>query len=388
MTNSPQNQVDSQFTWSLTPTAPNWRIDWTSIQTIPEIQALRGCLQDPQHHAEGDVLTHTMMVCEALTRIEGWRELPQGERSIVFLSALLHDIAKPVCTELDEDGNISSREHTKLGASMSRLLLWQGFGPDEAAPFAVRNAVDRMVRYSGLPLWFLDKPDPVKATLKAALSLRMNWLCLLAEADVRGRSCTDKNELLERVALFEQFCNEHNCLKQAPTFPSNHSRFSYFRSESQLPDRLVYDDRKLEVTMMSGLPASGKDHWIETSAKETALISLDRIRAARNIDATDDQNPVIAEARESAKAYLRSGTSFVWNATNISRFMRSGLLDLFANYGARIRIVYCEPASYAELLSRNAARKNPVPAAVLERLSRRLEVPELSESHSINFIAN
>lgn len=389
MTNYKQQApIDRSFACTLLPTAPEWRTNWDLIQTIPEIQAMRGCLQNPEHHAEGDVLAHTMMVCEALTRIEKWRSLPESERTIVFLSALLHDIAKPLCSEKDENDKISSREHTKLGASLSRFLLWQGLARDDAAPFAVRHAVDRLVRYSGLPLWFLEKPDPIKATLKAALSVRMDWLCLLAEADVRGRSCQDQNELLERVFLFEQFCSEHNCLNRAPGFPSDHSRFSYFRSDSNLPDRMVYDDRKMEVTMMSGLPASGKDYWIDAHVRDQALISLDRIRAARKIDAQEDQNPVIAEARELAKTYLRSGRSFAWNATNISRFMRSGLLDLFSNYGARIKIVYCEPSSFAELVSRNSARANPVPVSVLEKLARRLEVPELSEAHIVEYVTD
>ncbi len=375
------------FVWSLTPKPPDWQIHWQNIQALPGVSDLRGCLQDPEHHAEGDVLTHTMMVCEALTRLEGWRQLPEDERSIVFLSALLHDIAKPLCTRQDSDGKISSREHTRRGASFSRYLLWQGFPAKEVAPFSVRHAVDRLVRYSGLPLWLLEKPDPCKAAMKASMSVRLDWLALLAEADVRGRSCSDRNELLERVVLFKTFCEEINCFTTPAEFPSAHSRFSYFRTDSTLPDREVYDDCKFQATIMSGLPAAGKDHWIMRNASELPIVSLDQIRSARNIDPADNQSVVIAEAREQARRLMRTSQSFVWNATNISKLLRSGLVDFFNNYGARINIVYVEAPSHGDLLARNKARQNPVPEGVLDKLCLRLEVPEMSEAHELTFIS-
>lgn len=373
-----------RFVWALCPQPPEWRINWKVIQTLPAIAALKGCRQDPEHHGEGDVLTHTMMVCEALTKLEQWRGLPALDRTIVFLAALLHDIAKPLCTRTDDEGNISSREHTRRGASYARLLLWQGF-PGQAPPFAVRHAVDRLVRYSGLPLWLLEKPDPSKAARRASLAVRLDWLALLAEADVRGRKCRDNDELLDRVFLFKDFCLEENCFYAPATFSSPHSCFSYFRTESKLPERDVFDSSKFSVTLMSGLPAAGKDYWIDHNRQSMPVISLDEIRLHLRVAPQDDQSKVVSMARDEARKHLRAETPFIWNATNVSKVLRSGLIDFFHNYNARIRIVFVEPASYADLLTRNRARTEPVPEAVIEKLALRMEVPEPQEGHELFF---
>jgi hypothetical protein len=40
-------------------------------------------------------------------------------------------------------------------------------------------------------------------------------------------------------------------------FPSDHSRFIYFHNENGHPDYAAYDDTRLQVVMMSGLPDAG-----------------------------------------------------------------------------------------------------------------------------------
>ena len=41
--------------------------------------------------------------------------------------------------------------------------------------------------------------------------------------------------------------------------------------------------------------------------------------------------------------HLRAGRSFVFNATNVLRQTRRQWIDLFADYQARIDVVYIEP---------------------------------------------
>ena len=54
---------------ALVPTGPVWQVDWGKIWPLwPELTTLDLCPQDPIHHAEGDVGTHTRMVVEALVR--------------------------------------------------------------------------------------------------------------------------------------------------------------------------------------------------------------------------------------------------------------------------------------------------------------------------------
>ncbi|MEP0854433.1 AAA family ATPase [Trichocoleus sp. DQ-U1] len=70
--------------------------------------------------------------------------------------------------------------------------------------------------------------------------------------------------------------------------------------------------------------------------------SLDELRQAMNISPKDDQGAVGDRARAIAKEYMRVEKSFVWNATNLSRQLRSSLINLFSAYQARICIVYLE----------------------------------------------
>ncbi len=105
------------------------------------------------------------------------------------------------------------------------------------------------------------------------------------------------------------------------------------------------------------------------------MISLDRLRGELDVDPDDAQSEVIAAAREQARRYLRAGTSFAWNATNLTTSLRGQLLELFRGYRARTHIVYCE-AGPEDLLTRNRSREARVPAWVIDRMIERWTVPD------------
>ncbi len=373
----------TQWTFPFCPTAPSWAIDWDSLLFhFDWLRNLAGCQQNPLYHAEGDVLTHTRMVCEALVASPEWRQLPTGDRSILFAACLLHDVAKPAATREDENGEISSKGHVRQGARMARQILWE---LEEPAPFNYRESVVALVQFGSLPFWFLEKPNPQRAVIRASQVIRCDRLAMLAEADARGRQCDDQKEILERIQLFREFCQENNCLDAPRQFPSAHSRFIYFRKEDGYPDREAFDDTRCEVVMMSGLPGSGKDSWIAENLPDWPVISLDALRKDMNVSPEKDQGAVVNRAKELAKDYLRSRRSFVWNATNTTRSLRQQLIDFFVAYNARIRIIYLE-APFEELLRRNRERSAAVPEAVIYKLAGKLDVPDITEAHEVQWI--
>lgn len=173
----------STWTFPYCPAPPHWSIDWPAIQErFAWIHAMAGVPQDPLHHAEGDVLTHTRMVAEALVALDEWRNLSADIRTLLFAAALLHDVAKLACTRTDEDGRITSPRHARVGASMVRTILSLGADLDQTAPLLQRETIARLVQYHGLPLWWFDKGDPERAVIGASQSVRLDWLVLLAEA--------------------------------------------------------------------------------------------------------------------------------------------------------------------------------------------------------------
>jgi putative nucleotidyltransferase with HDIG domain len=376
----------SSWTFPGCPEPPDWTLDWEAlIRRFAWLRALEGTPQEPDYHAEGDVLTHTRMVAEALIADADWRAFEPERRSTLFAAALLHDVAKPACTQIAADGRVSSPGHARTGAVMAREMLTRGEGFMEAMPFPQREAVTRLVRSHGLPLWFLEKRDPQRAVLAASMSARLDDVAALAEADVRGRICADQQSLLERVALFRSYCDEQACLIQPYAFASDHSRFVYFRDPAKAPTYAAYDDTVCEVILMSGLPGAGKDTWIARHAPDLPVISLDAIRRELKVTPADDQGAVAALAKSRARELLRRQQSFIWNATNITRTLRTALIDLFAAYHVRIRIVYVD-ASWETILRRNQEREASVPEPVIARMLRKLEVPDLTEAHSVEWV--
>ena len=81
-------------------------------------------------------------------------------------------------------------------------------------------------------------------------------------------------------------------------------------------------------------------------------------------------------------------TTFVGNAVLKARAAadRSGLIALFANYGAATRIVYVEAATWQEMFARNRQRDRRVPERVIERLAEKLEVPSPAEAHRVEYV--
>ncbi|PTM57927.1 AAA family ATPase [Desmospora activa] len=376
----------NEWTFPHCPQPLAWEIDWERIVARYEwVQALAGVAQDPIYHAEGDVLIHTEMVAKAMVGLQDWRELTPTERSILFAAALLHDVAKPICTRTEVDGSISSRGHARIGATMAYLHLCDGKEASIVAPTSLRRQIAALVRYHGLPLWFLERPEPERLLYAASQSVRLDWVALLAEADVRGRTCDDQEELLQRVDLFREFCQELGCYTKPYPFGSDHSRFRYFRGLQRDPAYTAYDESTFEVVLMMGLPGAGKDTWIRRHLPTWPVISLDQIRNERNISPKGPQGEVVHAAKEEARALLREQRSFVWNATNITRMTRNGLIDLFAAYNACIRIVFVD-TPLPVILKQNRKREESVPEAVIQRLRNKLELPDLTEAHRLDFV--
>jgi predicted kinase len=369
--------------WQLAETldAPNWG---AIERRYPWLSSLADTPQDPHHHAEGDVLTHTRMVVEALLALPAWQTLSHTERSVLFLAALMHDIAKPICTEVDEKGKIVSPKHALKGEGISRTELWRSASDYADIPFLQREQVCKLVRHHGLPLWFYEKDDPDRALAAASHVVRLDLLALLAEADVRGRISPDRERLLDRIDYFRSYAQELDCYSKPRAFASEHARFRYFQKYDADLSYEAYDDTRCRVVMLSGLPASGKDTWIAQHAGDLPVISLDAIRTELKIEPGESTGTVVREGRERARLYLQKGQSFIWNATNINLQIRRSLISFFSDYRARAEIVVLA-TPYASVLERNRARRDPVPEKIIRYMLQHYELPDCTEAHRVEY---
>ena len=362
----------------LVPSPDRPAIDWRAIEEAFEwFRSLDGCPQDPVFHAEGDVQIHTRMVCEALLQDPRWGRLGPQERASVFWAALLHDIAKPACTRVDAGGRITAPGHARRGQIAARRILWH-----MEVPFSQRESICHLITHHQIPFYLIERDKPERRAHAISLQTRCDLLAILATADAAGRICPDAGRLMDNIALFYELARQEQCLAQPKRFASPHSRFLYFRKPERAADYEAYDDWPGRATLLSGLPASGKDEWIVENAGDADVVSLDDLREELDVDPAGPQGVVVAAARERARAALRSGRPLVWNATNISRDMRKPLIDLFAAYRAKVTIVYLE-TSEAVASRRNSERASPVPAKAIARMLDRWEPPDLTECHDL-----
>lgn len=357
--------------------------DWTVLeQQFDWVADMKNVSQHALYHGEGDVAVHTQLVLQELERLPAYQELTENEREILWTAALFHDVEKR-STSVDEgNGVISANGHARRGEFTTRTVLYR----DLPVSFHLREQIASLVRYHGLPLWFMEKPDAQKRVLEAALRCDIRLLKILSEADARGRICEDREWLLEALELFELFCIEHDCWEKPKVFTSPVARFHYFHTSDSYVDYVPFENFKCEAILLSGLPGMGKDYYIESLKTDWPVISLDDIRRKHKISPTDKSGNgrVVQEAKELARSYLRKGQSFIWNATNITKLMRSQLVDLFTDYNAKVKIVYLEKP-YAQWRLQNKNREYPLPEQVLDKMLQKLEIPQLTEAHEVEY---
>lgn len=95
----------------------------------------------------------------------------------------------------------------------------------------LREQIVALVRLHGLPLWLLERPEPERLLLIAAMRINTRLLALLARADLLGRQSPDQQSMLERIDLFELFCHEQQCWGKARPFVSDSARWHYLTHE-------------------------------------------------------------------------------------------------------------------------------------------------------------
>lgn len=369
-------------------------IDWEAMEaTYDWFRDMRDVLQDVIWHAEGDVMIHTKMVVEELIQLPEFQMLSEQDKHILVASALMHDIEKRSTTMTEIRGGkerIVSPRHAKKGEFTVRKMLYQGLWNQEFktidTPFEIREAITKLVRNHGSPLWAITQENPQKFVIAKSLELNTQHVAILAKADVLGRICDDAEDMLFRISLFEELCRENDCWGKPKVFASNYGRFLYLSRPDIAPNYKPFEDLKMDVYVMTALPGSGKDTYIKQHF-DLPVLSLDDIRRANNISPTDKKKNgwVIQQAKEKAKEYLRIQKKFVFNATNITKEMRQKWISLFLDYKAKVHIVYLE-VPYHILKKQNHNREHKVPIDVIDNMIGKLVVPMFDEAHEVEFI--
>lgn len=348
--------------------------------------------QPMRWHGEGDVLIHTEMVVAELANVPGYSELTTRQKEILTAAAWLHDIGKIRQTR-QIGKEIEAPNHSSTGARMAREELWLNrslCGSRDA--MQMREAIALLVRYHSFPPYAIDAPDAtlrlhrIAANGLVAPDFSVKLLCMLSRADMMGRICDDKQEMLDHISLCEELAKEEGCYESCYPFYSDYTRRAYLDGRDIWKSQELHNDTWGTVYMMSGLPGTGKDTWIRQYLSDIPMVSLDEIRRAHKIAPTAPQGFVANLAKEQAKEYLRRHQPFVWNATNLTTDTRRKLISLFESYKARVRIVYLE-TDWQTQRQRNASRPDQVPVTVITSMLSKLTLPEVHEAAKVEWIS-
>lgn len=147
---------------------------------IPEIEPCINFRQHNRHHVY-DVWTHTAMA------IERSKPLPD-----VRLALLLHDIGKPVCFRLDEEGNGHFFNHEKVSAEMAEKILHRMHLPNKTI-----NNVCTLIKYH-----YVTPVDDYKVVRRLLSTVGEELFPLLLEV-MRGDNRAKQNSCFERVQIVD-----------------------------------------------------------------------------------------------------------------------------------------------------------------------------------------
>lgn len=339
---------------------------------------MAACQQDAEWHAEGDVWTHTRLVCAELPKLREWPELTESEQRVLLWTALFHDAGKPLTSRREpESGRITSPKHAQKGEHLARQVL-----RELRCNLQTREEIARLVRFHGRPAFLLEKPHPEHEVIGLSWHVSNKLLYLFALADTRGRTTAAFSRPEENLHLWKLTAEEQECFERRYRFANDQARFLFYRQSDPNLHFTPHENYRCTVTLLSGLPGSGKDTWLAQKRPELPVVALDDLRDELDVAATDNQGEVIQLARERSREYLRAGRSFAFSATNLLRQTRQRWLDLFADYGARIEIVYVEPP-LETILKQNQLRPRQVPERVIRTLAEKCNPPTWAEAHDV-----
>jgi len=158
---------------------------------LPELDAMKGCLQPEQFHPEGDVFQHTRLMLGML---------PEKVSAPLVFSVLLHDVAKPVTATVDQTGRIRFNEHDRIGAAMTEGIM-------ERLRFS-RAEIDAAVEMVRQHMVFKDVPKMRVAKLKRFMARPT----FEEELELHRVDCASSHRMMDNYEFLlrkrEEFANE------------------------------------------------------------------------------------------------------------------------------------------------------------------------------------
>lgn len=287
------------------------------------------------YHQEGDVWTHTMMVCK----------LAEGQSEAVQLAALLHDVAKPFSRGTNKKEWITFYNHEPMSAFLA-LEIMDKWGIEHNIRELVFNSIALHTDVFKLtPQQLRDRMVNNSALYETVVAL--------GKADHEGRFTDDPVPLVRMSSI------------EMPVSSS---------------------DRKL--VMLVGLPCSGKSTLLGQKYSDYDIICRDDIvkelypRNSYNESfKAADQGKVDGELKRRINMAAEKSSKVAIDMTNLTRKGRKSILDKFPDFHKTAEVMLVNPVVIAE---RNLAREGKViDAEVMDSMVARFYPPLKDEFDEI-----
>ena len=376
--------------------------------TFPLLYEFEETEQDPEWHAEGNVYIHTGMVLKelySLLRHEA-SHITGLNRQALILSALLHDIAKPLTTHRKEvrgSERIVATQHETKGRSYLAPRLME-----LPLDYAVIDHVMGLVGEHQMPKLLVLKNQGRHQYLSLSRKAPMELLYWLEIADMKGRLCPDKDMQLDLLDQFRMFSEEYGVWEFSSAIASIKEEISpYLDEHSSLTTEGIFSStlRDMEkgyitsieeglarsyhfrenfsdLIVLCGPSGSGKSSWIKKYAPEHEIISLDNIRRELSGKREDQSinGKIVHIAKDRLKAYLRKQQNIIWDSTNLREDFRQKICSTGFDYGALVTLVVFHKSEQM-LRKDNRNRPYPVPEQVLTKQLTQWQWPTPDEAH-------
>jgi putative nucleotidyltransferase with HDIG domain len=161
---------------------------FNEVYPLTMLGALVKTPQSVQHHPEGNVWIHTMMVVDKAAK----HKIESGSPRIFMWAALLHDLGKPDTTKTRK-GKITAYDHDRLGERLAVKFLTPLTEDKEFI-----DAIAKMVRWHMQTL-FVVKDMPFADIDTMLKQVKLEEIALLTLCDRLGRGkMTAEKEAHER----------------------------------------------------------------------------------------------------------------------------------------------------------------------------------------------
>ena len=366
--------------------------------------------QDNEWHAEGDVHIHTdMVIDETYNIIENEaKHLSDNDKIALIMSACLHDICKPTTTkekELFGKIRVVAPKHEEYGINYLFYRLNEIIDDEN-----LFNTIISLVGFHQIPKLLVVKDQTKEKYFNLARKCSLELIYYLELADMRGRTCVDKEEQIEYLDFFKSYSEDYGLWKTTAYQAEKDFIFSelngydevtknyvflefcrkfedktIFTPEEEIARSYQYRDNYSHLVLLCGISGIGKSTLINNKYNDYHLISLDNIRENLLGSRTNHskERKVLDTAKQILKEKLAKKENIVWDATNYRRDFRKVPLGLGFNYGAFTQIELLNK-SKSTIIKQNKERQLTVPDFVIDKQIDKFEVPYLEEAHLIN----